>query len=81
MSDVAKCPLCQKYIDITFNSETCPQCGGNLTAQDLKPEVRGQYYGVGGWLLLLCVGMTILSPLINLMAIAREVSDSNKISA
>ena len=81
MSDVARCPLCQKYIDITFNPETCPQCGGNLTDQNLKPEVRGQYYGVGGWLLLLCVGLTILGPLINLMSLAREVADSNKISA
>jgi len=81
MSDVAKCPLCQKYIDITFNPETCPQCGGNLTSQNLKPEARGQYYGVGGWLLLLCIGMTILGPFLSLMAIAREVTESNKISA
>ena len=81
MSDIAKCPLCQKYIDVTFNSETCPQCGGNIASYNVKPETHSQYYGVGGWLLLLCVGMTILGPLLNLAAISSEIAESNKISA
>lgn len=81
MSDVAKCPMCQKYIDITFNSETCPQCGGNIANYNLQPEVHSQYNGVGGWLLLLCVGMTILGPLFNFFYITQEIAASNKISA
>lgn len=80
MSDVAKCPLCQKYIDITFNPEICPQCGGTISNYSLKPEVNSQYYGVGGWLLLLVIGMTILSPALHILSMLKEISDSNKVS-
>lgn len=81
MSDIAKCPLCQKYIDITFNSETCPHCGGNITGHNLKPEVPSRYNSVGGWLLFLCVGLTILTPLLNFSTIMTELKDANEISA
>lgn len=81
MSDVVRCPLCQKYIDITFNPETCPQCGGNIAGHNLKPEVYSRYTSVGGWLLFLCVSLTILTPLLNFSTIMTELKDANAVSA
>lgn len=83
MSDIAKCPLCQQYIDTTFNQDNCPKCGGSLVGRVLKNEAANHspYYGVGGWLLLFVVGLTILGPLINLAGIGRSLSDASKIGA
>ena len=36
-------------------------------------SLQTQYQGVGGWLLLFCVGLTILSPLLNLAAIGQTM--------
>lgn len=35
MSDTAKCPLCNKYINTTFTLDACPKCGGDLSGQVL----------------------------------------------
>lgn len=80
MSDVAKCPLCQKYIDNTFKQNSCPKCGGNISGYELKNEAAkySPYYGVGGWLLLFCVSLTILGPLVNLGSIGRNLSEVNQ---
>ncbi len=81
MSDIAKCPLCQQYIDTTFNQDNCPKCGGSLVGQVLKNEAAkySPYYGVGGWLLLFVVGLTILGPLINLGTVGTNLSEAEKI--
>jgi hypothetical protein len=39
MSDTAKCPFCQKYIDVTFKLESCPKCNKSLARIELKNEV------------------------------------------
>lgn len=41
-----------------------------------SPPVDAQYRGVGGWLLFLCVSLTILAPLITLIVAATGFSDS-----
>lgn len=42
MSDVAKCPHCQKFIDITIMPETCPKCHTSLKDINLSNEVFEQ---------------------------------------
>jgi phage FluMu protein Com len=39
MSDTARCPFCQKYIDVTFKLESCPKCNKSLAGIELKNEV------------------------------------------
>jgi rRNA maturation protein Nop10 len=39
MSDIAKCPACKAYIDVTFTIEKCPKCGLALQSVSLKPAV------------------------------------------
>jgi hypothetical protein len=39
MSDTARCPFCQKYIDVTFKLESCPKCNKSLARIELKNEV------------------------------------------
>jgi phage FluMu protein Com len=39
MSDTARCPFCQKYIDVTFKLESCPKCKKSLAGIELKNEV------------------------------------------
>lgn len=82
MSDIAKCPLCEKYIDTTFGADNCPKCGGNLSGQTLKNEAArySPYRGVGGWLLLFVVGLTILGPLLNLSTVSNNLSEAGKIA-
>ena len=81
MSDIAKCPLYQKYIDTSFMVDSCPKCGGNLSGVELKNEAAkySPYYGVGGWLLLFCISLTIISPLINISSIMSNLSEVGKL--
>lgn len=39
MSDVGKCPSCEKYFDATFAVQNCPKCGADLRAVDLKSHL------------------------------------------
>jgi hypothetical protein len=53
MSDTARCPFCQKYIDVTFKLESCPKCNNSLTKIELKNEVveshkMAMLYGLWG---------------------------------
>ncbi|MBX3291202.1 MAG: RDD family protein [Acidobacteria bacterium] len=34
MSDVIRCPYCEKYIDVTFNPITCAKCGEALAKDE-----------------------------------------------
>lgn len=45
MSELAKCPFCQKYFDATFTVENCPQCSADLRGVDLKTDNSGKLYG------------------------------------
>lgn len=44
MSDIAKCPACQKYIDVTFKVEKCPKCQSDLSNIDIKPSIDNKLY-------------------------------------
>lgn len=80
MSDIAKCPLCQQYIDLTFNSGICPKCGQSIAGLDIQPDPPSGPYGVGGWLLLLCVGLTVLGPLLNINTIKSSITMVNQLN-
>jgi hypothetical protein len=45
MSDLAKCPFCQKYFDSTFTVENCPKCSADLRNIDLKTDNSSKMYG------------------------------------
>jgi endogenous inhibitor of DNA gyrase (YacG/DUF329 family) len=44
MSDIAKCPACQKYIDVTLKIDNCPKCQADLSNIDIKPASSNKYY-------------------------------------
>lgn len=44
-----------------------------------SPPVEPQYRGVGGWLLFLCVSLTILAPLFTLIMIASGFGESSEL--
>ncbi|MBS1794112.1 MAG: CD225/dispanin family protein [Acidobacteria bacterium] len=44
MSDVAKCPFCEKYFDSTFTVEKCPRCSADLTGVEIKSESSSKVY-------------------------------------
>ena len=52
-------------------------CGYNFATQREGPsEVASQYKGVGGWLLWLCLGLTVFSPLLTLAMLTKSYLDS-----
>src|SRR6266404_2610985 len=62
MSDVIPCPLCNKYIDVTFSPQTCPKCEGSLVGVDREKELKEAANslrpspGIGNWLIVMgCV--------------------------
>jgi hypothetical protein len=53
-------------------------CGYDFVAEVVRPELARpdvRYRKVGGWLLLFCVGLTILGPLRTLVALAKSYAD------
>src|SRR5208337_5486904 len=50
--------------------------GKNRGKQGAKNDE--QYKGVAGWLLLLCLGLTVFTPLVTLVALAAGYSESSK---
>jgi hypothetical protein len=63
-----RCPICNDAVGQSLETvpPTCPRCGGSLQS---KPV----YQGVHGWLLYLCVCLTVLAPLLFLVYFARWV--------
>ena len=57
---------------ITQPTDTILQQVQNYQTEKKKLEMENKYKGVGGWLLLFCVGLTILSPLNLLLEISKE---------
>lgn len=60
---IYNCSVCNAEVDA--DAEICPQCGTDLH-YILKPENSDNPFNterVGGWLLFLCITLTILSPL------------------
>lgn len=43
-----------------------------------SPPAEPQYKGVGGWLLLLCLGFTVFSPLISLASLVTEYREASQ---
>lgn len=59
MSKLAKCPHCKKYIDITFNPETCPKCELGLDVS-LEVEEYQQPESVVDWVAVCAGGIVFL---------------------
>ncbi len=65
MSDTARCPFCQKYIDVTFKLESCPKCNKSLARIELKSEVVESHkmatlYGLWGAAAYAVIALTAL---------------------
>lgn len=72
MSDVAKCPLCEKYIDITIKPDKCVRCEADLKNHDLSPQIHkssthlGPVFGLIVAIPMFFVGAFIASEVIRL---------------
>jgi hypothetical protein len=66
------------------NSENSEEQNGQSTRQNdpiFTYDDVSRYRGVGGWLLLLCVGLTIIGPLVRLSGIGSSMTALPRISA
>lgn len=76
MSDVAKCPYCQKYIDVTFGVENCPKCKADVRAVDFSPSIdpsksmyQSSYLGLSIVSFLFC-GLGLIAIVMSILAIS-----------
>jgi hypothetical protein len=75
-------------------AQTCPKCGllsppearrcdcgyDFITRETVAPSLasQGKYKGVDGWLLLLCLRLTVFSPIVTLVMLARSYGQSTQ---
>jgi phage FluMu protein Com len=75
MSDTARCPFCNKYIDVTFKLESCPKCHKSLAGIELKNEVieghkMATLYGLWAAIAFLIISITVVGGLGNWLGIS-----------